>query len=297
MTLPVRKGSPPPPPGTNSARTEVDGRARHRRARVNPPSRESRLGQRNKPKLELVWRVVPTGRAGMLDGWCVGRPGAGCGGRRLPGPPLPKAGGEERPRRAVAHRPALADDVGRLDDDMAHVRLQIRPAQSRASHFLISSPIPFPSIPSRPPSRPLTHSIHPLCPPEQASSTRSRVRSGPSVPLSCSPDRSRHSRASDLIRHGKNHHSARQQDDAAYQSTYAQSQIQQQQQQAQQQQRTERSRHREPHDGQSQARKQGDSSKYRDHVEQIVQEEREAKGKMPVYKGLENYKLLEKMGE
>ena len=72
---------------------------------------------------------------------------------------------------------------------------------------------------------------------------------------------------------------------------------QQQQQQAQQQQRTDRSRHREPHDGQSQARKQGDSSKYRDHVEQIVQEEREAKGKMPVYKGLENYKLLEKMGE
>ena len=122
-------------------------------------------------------------------------------------------------------RPALADDVGRLDDDMAHVRLQIRPAQSRVNHFHISSPIPFPFIPSRPPSRPLTHSIHPLCPPEQASSTRSRVRSGPSVPLSSSPDRSRHSRASDLIRHGKNHHSARQQDDAAYQSTYAQSQM------------------------------------------------------------------------
>ena len=32
-------------------------------------------------------------------------------------------------------------------------------------------------------------------------------------------------------------------------------------------------------------------------MEQIVQEEREAKSKMPVYKGLENYQLLEKMGE
>ena len=29
----------------------------------------------------------------------------------------------------------------------------------------------------------------------------------------------------------------------------------------------------------------------------LLQEEREAKGKMPVYKGLENYKLVEKMGE
>ena len=37
--------------------------------------------------------------------------------------------------------------------------------------------------------------------------------------------------------------------------------------------------------------------KYKEEVEQIVQEEREAKSKMPLYKGLENYKLLEKMGE
>ena len=37
--------------------------------------------------------------------------------------------------------------------------------------------------------------------------------------------------------------------------------------------------------------------KYKQEVEQIVQEEREAKSKMPSYKGLENYKLLEKMGE
>ena len=39
------------------------------------------------------------------------------------------------------------------------------------------------------------------------------------------------------------------------------------------------------------------SNKYKEHVEQIVQEEREAKSKMPTYKGLENYQLLEKMCE
>lgn len=32
-------------------------------------------------------------------------------------------------------------------------------------------------------------------------------------------------------------------------------------------------------------------------IEMIVQEEREAKGKMPIYKGLERFKLLDKMGE
>lgn len=36
---------------------------------------------------------------------------------------------------------------------------------------------------------------------------------------------------------------------------------------------------------------------HREAVEKIVQEEREAKTQMPVYKGLENFKLLEKMGE
>ena len=39
------------------------------------------------------------------------------------------------------------------------------------------------------------------------------------------------------------------------------------------------------------------SGQQKEQVEQIVQEEREAKNKMPTYKGLENYKLLEKMGE
>jgi serine/threonine-protein kinase RCK2 len=39
------------------------------------------------------------------------------------------------------------------------------------------------------------------------------------------------------------------------------------------------------------------STDYSREVEAIVQEEREAKNKMPTYKGLENFKLLDKMGE
>ena len=105
--------------------------------------------------------------------------------------------------------------------------------------------------------------------------------------------------ASDLIRHGKNHHSARPQDDASYQHTYTQPQMQQQQQQQQQQRAAEQqSRHdREVQQQQQQQTQKHASPKYKEQVEQIVQEEREAKGKMPVYKGLENYKLVEKMGE
>jgi hypothetical protein len=37
--------------------------------------------------------------------------------------------------------------------------------------------------------------------------------------------------------------------------------------------------------------------KYAKEAEAIVKEEREAKSKMPVYAGLENFKLLDKMGE
>ncbi|KAI9001127.1 Pkinase-domain-containing protein [Trametes punicea] len=103
-----------------------------------------------------------------------------------------------------------------------------------------------------------------------------------------------------LIRHGKNHHSTRQQqDDAAYQHAYAQQQAQQQQAQLAQQQRAEQQarQQREAQQAQQQQTHRSASPKYKEHVEQIVQEEREAKGKMPVYKGLENYKLLEKMGD
>jgi hypothetical protein len=39
------------------------------------------------------------------------------------------------------------------------------------------------------------------------------------------------------------------------------------------------------------------SPDFRAEAEMIVQEEREAKGKLPTYKGLENFRLLDKMGE
>ncbi|KAH9938670.1 kinase-like domain-containing protein [Fomitopsis serialis] len=44
-------------------------------------------------------------------------------------------------------------------------------------------------------------------------------------------------------------------------------------------------------------RQQKDNAKFKEQIESIVQEEREAKGKMPTYKGLENYQLLDKMGD
>ncbi|KAI0829369.1 Pkinase-domain-containing protein [Trametes gibbosa] len=94
-----------------------------------------------------------------------------------------------------------------------------------------------------------------------------------------------------LIRHGKNHHSTaarQQQEDAANQ----------QQQHAAQQRAEQQSRqHREAQQGQQQQTQTQSAPKYKEHVEQIVQEEREANDKMPVYKGLENYKLVEKMGD
>lgn len=96
----------------------------------------------------------------------------------------------------------------------------------------------------------------------------------------------------DLIRHGKNHHSARQPDNPVY---YNQPPAQQQQPQPQPQHQTKHTR--EPEKQPQQQQKAQQDPKIKDHVEQIVQEEREAKGKLPTYKGLENYRLLEKMGE
>ncbi|TCD70499.1 hypothetical protein EIP91_003260 [Steccherinum ochraceum] len=97
-----------------------------------------------------------------------------------------------------------------------------------------------------------------------------------------------------LIRHGKNHHSARHQDDAQY-TAYSPSsststvtpQHRDNQHQQQHQKQPRESRHRD-HDN---------TPKYKEEVEKIVQEEREAKNKMPSYKGLEQFKLLDKMGD
>nr|AVR59252.1 calmodulin-dependent protein kinase 3 [Ganoderma lucidum] len=98
---------------------------------------------------------------------------------------------------------------------------------------------------------------------------------------------------SDLIRHGKTHHSTKQSEDSAYQPTYATQQPMQSQQQ-----RTDQSRQQaQAQQHHTQKHAPANSNKYKEHVEQIVQEERQAKSKMPTYKGLENYKLLEKMGD
>lgn len=101
----------------------------------------------------------------------------------------------------------------------------------------------------------------------------------------------------DLIRHGKNH-TARQHNDAG-QYEFASPQQQQQQQQPQPQyQQAQRQAREQPREGQQQQQTQKTASpKYKEEVEKIVQEEREAKSKMPTYKGLENYRLLDKMGE
>ncbi|THH33804.1 hypothetical protein EUX98_g444 [Antrodiella citrinella] len=85
-----------------------------------------------------------------------------------------------------------------------------------------------------------------------------------------------------LIRHGKNHHTARH-EEAQYQ--YSAPPAVPPTAQA----------HKQPR--QQQQPEQGHSTKYKEEVEKIVQEEREAKAKMPVYKGLEQFKLLDKMGD
>lgn len=97
--------------------------------------------------------------------------------------------------------------------------------------------------------------------------------------------------AADLIRHGKNHaQGGRQQDDQQHQYT-----AQQQQPQQQPQQHQARDKTREPRSQQQQPTQK--AHVYQEELEQIVQEEREAKETMPVHKGLEHYRLIEKMGE
>lgn len=89
----------------------------------------------------------------------------------------------------------------------------------------------------------------------------------------------------DLIRHGKAHQSPRQPDgnaDSVSPTTTS----------------THRKEQKEP---KSPAKQQeipkSPPVPYQREAEIIVQEERQAKNKMPVYKGLERFKLLDKMGE
>ncbi|KDQ64700.1 hypothetical protein JAAARDRAFT_28344 [Jaapia argillacea MUCL 33604] len=103
-----------------------------------------------------------------------------------------------------------------------------------------------------------------------------------------------------LIRHGKAHHAPRQDKHIIEQDLYPaqdskksqdikRSQPQQQQAPVVQSQPQTSSKQQQQQQQQQQA--------YTREAEMIVQEEREAKNKMPQYKGLENFKLLDKMGD
>ncbi|THH00416.1 hypothetical protein EW026_g2130 [Hermanssonia centrifuga] len=68
-------------------------------------------------------------------------------------------------------------------------------------------------------------------------------------------------------------------------------------QQQQQRQPREQTREQPRDSSQQQQTQKAQAQKYKEELEQIVQEEREAKGKMPTYKGLENFRLIDKMGD
>jgi hypothetical protein len=102
----------------------------------------------------------------------------------------------------------------------------------------------------------------------------------------------------DLIRHGKNHIHVRQDEFPASQpsaapATDARSQPERRQQAEAQTQ--SQPKQQQPSKAQSANTKQ--SQQYTHEVEKIVREEREAMEKMPTYKGLERFKLIEKKGE
>jgi serine/threonine-protein kinase RCK2 len=106
----------------------------------------------------------------------------------------------------------------------------------------------------------------------------------------------------DLIRHGKNHIHVRQgQDDfpisqqPAAPTTDVRSQPERRQQQQAEPQSQSQPKQQQGHKAQPATAKQ--SQHITREVEKIVREEREAMDKMPVYKGLERYRLIEKKGE
>ena len=119
---------------------------------------------------------------------------------------------------------------------------------------------------------------------QEASSTPSGVSSLPTFRYR------RYHLSPDLIRHGKHHRQARQDNkhaDTEQVSPTSPIRFQQQQRQAQKQQIQQQPAHEHVIA----------SSPPRDVVEIIVNEEREAKLKIPRYPGLENFTLVEKMGE
>lgn len=94
---------------------------------------------------------------------------------------------------------------------------------------------------------------------------------------------------SDLIRHGKNH--------AEKPVNAHDRDASQAQRNREREQRAHEQQLAEAQAKQRVTQKDLPSPNYRREAELIVQEEKEAKAKMPVYKGLEKYTLLEKMGE
>lgn len=113
--------------------------------------------------------------------------------------------------------------------------------------------------------------------------------------LTCSRPLSRILLLPDFIRHGKNATAKQRNGNEDQQLAQQQHEAQLQEQQQRRQARDQNRDH--PRDGQQQQTHRTQDVKYRLELEQIVQEEREAKDKMPTYKGLENYRLLDKMGE
>lgn len=110
----------------------------------------------------------------------------------------------------------------------------------------------------------------------------------------------------DLIRHGKNHVHARQDDHTTSQPpadppTEAQPDYQwaqpERRQQAHAQPQPQSKRHQQQQHNKAQPATTKQSQQLTREAEKIVREEREAQEKMPRYKGLEHFKLVQKMGE
>lgn len=112
-------------------------------------------------------------------------------------------------------------------------------------------------------------------------------------PILFSPPVHRSRNLPDLIRHGKNH-SSRQQDDPNYPSSGTPTPTHSHHKQPKE---SRDSRAAEPQKQHRDHQQQSQTPKYKEEVEKIVQEERAAKNKMPNYKGLEQFKLIDKMGE
>ncbi|KAJ3575165.1 hypothetical protein NP233_g1269 [Leucocoprinus birnbaumii] len=104
-----------------------------------------------------------------------------------------------------------------------------------------------------------------------------------------------------LIRHGKHHHAARSDapkshDDQSAQPTQANSRASRKQEQAHIVTQPTKADPSAPHDNRRHQQPMK-SPPALEIVQSMVDEERENKSKMPTYKGLENFKLLEKMGD